>query len=64
MGDPPDLLVAPDLGGIGVLDFHRCEEMIAKGEEAIAPHLPIIERHVNSSSPSPLQTAHLFPGAA
>lgn len=64
MGDPPDLLVAPDLGDIGVLDFHRCEEMIARGEAAIAPHLPMIDRHVNASSPSSLQTAHLLPGSA
>ena len=61
MGDPPDLLIAPDLAEIGVLDFHRCEEMIARGEAAITPHLPVIERNVNASS-SPLHTAHLFSG--
>jgi len=61
MGDPPDLLIAPDLAEIGVLDFHRCEEMIARGEAAITPHLPVIERNVNASS-TPSHTAHLFSG--
>jgi len=47
MGDPPDLLVAPDLAHIGVLDFHRADELIAAGRAAIEPHLPIIERYVS-----------------
>jgi len=63
MGDPPDLLIAPDLAEIGVLDFHRCEEMIARGEAAITPHLPVIERNVNASS-TPSHTAHLFSGSS
>ena len=53
MGDPPDLLIAPDLTGIGVFDFHRAEEMIARGEAAVQPQLAAIERYVNTrTSPS------------
>ena len=53
MGDPPDLLIAPDLGHIGVLDFHRADEMIAAGRAAIEPHLPIIERYVSEPTSAP-----------
>lgn len=33
-GDPPDILVTPRLGNIGLLDFHRAKETIAIGMEA------------------------------
>ena len=33
-GDPPDVLVNPRLGRIGLFDFHRAEEAIALGAEA------------------------------
>ncbi|MEP9376038.1 patatin-like phospholipase family protein [Aquabacter sp. CN5-332] len=33
-GDPPDVLVSPKLGKIGLFDFHRARETIAAGEEA------------------------------
>jgi NTE family protein len=33
-GDPPDLLIQPHLGSIGLFDFHRADEMIALGAEA------------------------------
>jgi NTE family protein len=33
-GDPPDVLVNPRLGSIGLFDFHRAEETIALGAEA------------------------------
>ena len=59
MGDPPDLLVSPDLGHIGVLDFHRAEEMIAAGKASVEPHLPMIERYLHEPPPASLQ-ARLF----
>jgi NTE family protein len=34
-GDPPDVHVKPKLGRIGLFDFHRAEEAIALGEEAM-----------------------------
>jgi NTE family protein len=52
MGSPPDLLLAPDLEQIGVLDFHRADEMIAVGRAAVEPHLPVIERYVNGPAPA------------
>jgi len=33
-GDPPDVLVQPRLGSVGLFDFQRAEEMIALGSEA------------------------------
>ncbi len=61
MGDPPDLLVAPDLADIGVLDFHRADEMIASGRAAIEPHIPMIERYLKSPPPALVNT-RLFAG--
>lgn len=34
-GDPPDLVVTPRLGHLGLLDFHRAEEAIAEGRNAV-----------------------------
>ncbi len=34
-GDPPDVMVTPKLGGVGLSEFHRAEEAIAAGEAAI-----------------------------
>ncbi|MGE5266668.1 MAG: patatin-like phospholipase family protein [Deltaproteobacteria bacterium] len=33
-GDPPDSLISPRLQGIGLFDFHRAEDCIARGEAA------------------------------
>ncbi|GGG27481.1 patatin-like phospholipase family protein [Chelatococcus composti] len=33
-GDPPDVMVAPRLGRMGLFDFHRADEAIALGMEA------------------------------
>jgi NTE family protein len=33
-GDPPDALISPRLQGIGLFDFHRAEDAIARGETA------------------------------
>ena len=33
-GDPPDVLIQPRLGSVGLLDFHRADETIALGAEA------------------------------
>lgn len=34
-GDPPDLLIEPQLIDVGLLEFHRAEELAKKGEEAV-----------------------------
>jgi len=39
-GDPPDVTIAPRLGNIGLLEFHRAEEAIAEGRTAVERSLP------------------------
>jgi NTE family protein len=39
-GDPPDVIVAPRLGHLGLLDFHRSKEAIEEGERAVENALP------------------------
>lgn len=41
--DPPDVLVAPHLAPIGLLDFHRSAEAIAGGWRAMDRMLPVLE---------------------
>jgi len=43
-GDPPDVMVAPQLGHIRLLDFHRAEEAIDEGYACVTPLLGAIER--------------------
>jgi NTE family protein len=38
-GEPPDVVVAPRLGSLGLLDFHRADEAIREGERAMAAAL-------------------------
>jgi NTE family protein len=45
-GDPPDVLVAPQLGHIRLLDFHRAEDTIDEGYACVKPLLGVIERAV------------------
>ena len=52
MGDPPDLLISPELSGIGVFDFHRGDELIAIGEAAVEPHLLTIRRYLKTPQAS------------
>jgi len=42
-GDPPDVLVAPRVGHISLLDFDRAEETIELGRQAFGKALPRIE---------------------
>src|ERR1700730_6589879 len=44
--DPPDVMIAPRLGHIGYLEFHRAEECIAAGEEAARQALPRIREAI------------------
>ena len=34
-GDPPDALISVKVGKIGLFEFHRAEELIALGREAV-----------------------------
>jgi NTE family protein len=48
-GDPPDALVHLKVGKIGLFEFHRAEELIALGREAIRKAAAEIAEHINAS---------------
>ena len=53
-GEPPEVVITPRLGDIGLLDFHRGVEAIAHGERAAAAVLPALkELGLGHSPPSP-----------
>ena len=35
-GDPPDILIEPQLGNFGIMEFHRAEELINEGKQAVS----------------------------
>jgi NTE family protein len=41
-GDPPDIMISPKLGKMGLFEFHRAEESIALGRNATERALPEI----------------------
>lgn len=43
-GDPPEVIVAPALANLGLLDFHRSGEAIAEGRRAAQASLPQLRR--------------------
>lgn len=45
-GDPPDVMIKARLGGFGLFDFHRAEELIALGRDAARRALPEIAEHL------------------
>ena len=44
--DPVDVLIAPNVGKLGWLEFHRADEAIEAGEEAVAESLPAIRSFI------------------
>ena len=42
-GEPPDVIVAPRLAHLGLLDFHRAEEAINEGERAMEAALESVD---------------------
>jgi len=42
-GEPADVLIVPRLGQLGLMDYHRGEEAIAEGREAVQRMLPLIK---------------------
>ena len=48
-GEPPDVIVAPRLAHLGLLDFHRGKEAIEAGERAVAAALPSLSACFNQS---------------
>jgi len=45
-GDPPDALVQVRVGKVGMFEFHRADELIALGREAIRRSAAEIREHV------------------
>jgi NTE family protein len=45
-GEPPDVLLTPRLGHLGLLDYHRADVAIAEGREAVARMLPAIRNAI------------------
>lgn len=42
-GDPPDVTISPRVGHIGLMEFHRTEELIREGELAFEDERPQLE---------------------
>jgi NTE family protein len=42
-GDPPDIHIKPKIGDIGLLEFEKAEELIARGEDAAVKAIPDIK---------------------
>jgi NTE family protein len=47
-GEPPDVLLTPRLGHLGLLDYHRAAIAIAEGREAVTRMLPAIRNAIPS----------------
>jgi NTE family protein len=47
-GDPPDAMISPRLHDMGLFDFHRADDMIARGAEATRRQLEDITREIES----------------
>jgi NTE family protein len=65
-GDPPDAMISPRLQDIGLFDFHRAEELISRGAQAVARQLDDIAREIgtrahkrNPAVPAQASTASL-----
>jgi len=48
-GEPPDALIQPRLGRVGILDFDRADEAIEIGREAAMAARPAIELAIRRS---------------
>lgn len=50
-GDPPDAMISPRLQDIGLFDFHRADELINRGSQAVARQLDDIVREIDTRAP-------------
>jgi NTE family protein len=46
-GDPPDIVIAPKIGHLTLLEFDKADELIRRGEEAVEEVLPLIRETMN-----------------
>ena len=47
-GDPPDAMISPRTGGVGLFDFHRAEELIKAGETAAQREIEDLVHEINA----------------
>ena len=47
-GDPPDAMISPRLQDIGLFDFHRAEEAIQRGANAVERQLDDMVRELET----------------
>ena len=47
-GDPPDVMISPRLQDVGLFDFHRAEETIERGSQAVERQLDDIIREIGT----------------
>lgn len=52
-GDPPDILLAPKLSHIGLLELYRAREAIDEGRNCVRRMLPEIEHILGATTPLP-----------
>src|SRR5439155_21520542 len=50
-GDPPDLLISPRVGKIGLFDFHRADDLIAHGARAAERAIDSIQDAIHILAP-------------
>ena len=50
-GDPPDAMITPRLQDFGLFDFHRANDLIARGMEAATRQIEDIEREISARAP-------------
>ena len=51
-GDPPDVVLAPRLAHLGLMDFDRASEAIQIGAECVRLHLPLLREVLNRPEPT------------
>ena len=52
-GDPPDMLITPRVGQIGMFDFHRADDLIAFGARAAERAIDTIQEAIHILAPVP-----------
>jgi NTE family protein len=50
-GDPPDAMISPRLQDVGLFDFHRAEEAIERGSQAVERQLDDMVREIETCDP-------------
>ncbi|MBI3419406.1 MAG: patatin-like phospholipase family protein [Proteobacteria bacterium] len=57
-GEPPDVMISPRLGGVGLLEFDRAEDAIAEGEMAVSRMRPEIADALSVLAQSTIEQAN------